>query len=79
MSVEQRQEIFQSRLGEKLGENQIKILMLIGNNPKIAIPEIAKNISLSITAVENNIKKLKEKGIIQRIGPDKGGYWEVLK
>ncbi len=25
-----------------------------------------------------NIKKLKEQGIIRRIGPDKGGYWEVV-
>jgi len=24
-------------------------------------------------------KKLKEKGIIKRIGPAKGGYWEIIK
>jgi len=25
-----------------------------------------------------NIKKLKEGGIIRRVGPDKGGYWEII-
>ena len=24
-----------------------------------------------------NLKKLKQKGILKRIGPDKGGYWEI--
>lgn len=26
---------------------------------------------------QNNITKLKVKGLIERIGPDKGGYWKV--
>ena len=83
MSVEQRQEIFQSRLvdklGEKLVEKQVKILSLIGNNPKISIQEIAEDMEISNTTVDKHVKKLKEMGIIQRIGPAKGGYWEVLK
>ena len=28
--------------------------------------------------IKYNIKVLQEKGIIKRIGPDKGGYWKVL-
>ncbi len=24
------------------------------------------------------MKKLKEMGMLKRVGPDKGGYWEVL-
>jgi len=27
--------------------------------------------------VEKNIKKLKEKGLLKRIGPAKGGHWDV--
>lgn len=81
MSIEQRRMKFQARLGEKLGEglgeNQLKIVLFMGNNPKTSISEMAKNIKISTTAVENNIKKLKDKGIIKRIGPDKGGFWEV--
>jgi hypothetical protein len=25
------------------------------------------------------MKKLQEQGIIRRVGPDKGGYWEVIE
>jgi ATP-dependent DNA helicase RecG len=24
-----------------------------------------------------NVKKLKAKGLLERIGPDKGGYWQI--
>ena len=33
---------------------------------------------LSKKTVEYNMEKLKEKGIINRIGPDKGGHWEIV-
>jgi hypothetical protein len=31
------------------------------------------------TAIENNIKKLREKGIISRVGSDKTGSWKILE
>lgn len=61
----------------RLGENELAIVKEISNNPKITIAELSQKIEISITAIENNITKLKEKGILQRIGPDKGGYWEI--
>ena len=39
---------------------------------------IEKEIGISITAVENIIKKLKEKNLLKHIGPAKGGHWEVM-
>ena len=41
--------------------------------------ELAEKIGLNIIAVENNISKLKEKGLLKRVGLDKGGHWDVLK
>jgi ATP-dependent DNA helicase RecG len=29
--------------------------------------------------VEDNIKILQEKGLVRRVGPDKGGYWELIE
>jgi ATP-dependent DNA helicase RecG len=29
--------------------------------------------------IEMQLRKLKEKDKIERVGPDKGGYWKVLK
>ena len=64
---------------EKLGENQKSILALIQENKNITIPELSEKISINSTATENNIAKLKEKGLLKRVGPDKGGHWEILK
>ncbi|MDO8575397.1 MAG: ATP-binding protein [bacterium] len=86
MSVEQRMKEYNGvgeqvgdKLGDKLGENQEKIIDLMKNNRNITIPELSLKLDISTTAVENNLAKLKEKGLIMRIGPDKGGYWEVIK
>lgn len=36
-------------------------------------------LSLTRRGVEEQIKSLKAKGIIRRVGPDKGGHWDVLE
>lgn len=45
----------------------------------ITIPEIAKMISVRTRTIYNHVQKLKNAGLIRRIGPDKGGHWEVKK
>jgi ATP-dependent DNA helicase RecG len=40
---------------------------------------MSKTLNISNTAVDKNILKLKNLSIIKRIGPDKGGHWEVVK
>jgi len=65
------------RLGEKLGENEQKILEILWNGPNTNIPEMAKILGISITAVENNIRKLRQKQLLERVGPAKGGYWKI--
>jgi len=66
-------------LGEKLGENEIKIIKLMKENKYVTTKELSEYIKISTTAVDNNISKLKKKGVLRRIGPAKGGYWEVIE
>lgn len=66
------------RLGDKLGENQKRILEIVKDNPHITLAQLSKIIGISQTAIENNIQKLKEKGSLQRIGSAKGGHWVVI-
>ena len=54
-----------------------KILDLIKNKPTISAAEIAMKIDMSARGVEKQIRKLREAGIIKRIGADRGGYWEI--
>ena len=67
------------RLGERLGENEMSIIDMIGEDAHVTIEELSQEIGISTTAIENNIKKLKKKGIIERIGPARGGKWKVHK
>lgn len=54
-----------------------KIIQLMKENPNITMEQLADNLELSIKAIEKHIKNLKNEKVISRIGPDKGGLWEV--
>jgi ATP-dependent DNA helicase RecG len=55
------------------------IIGLMLQKPTITIPEIANNLGITTRAIEKQLKQLREKNIIRRIGGAKGGSWEVLK
>ena len=81
MSIEQRMEKYKKGVEkgvEKLKKNQLIIVNLIEKNRSISKEEMVKKGGLSKKTVEYNIKVLKEKGVIKRIGPNKGGFWEVV-
>jgi len=63
---------------EKFPVIGLEILKLIENYPNITIIELSKQLNISDRAVKNNINKLREKGIIARIGSDKTGHWEII-
>jgi len=46
--------------------------------PDITIPEIARRLKRTPRAIEMQINRLKADEIIGRVGPAKGGHWEVL-
>lgn len=64
---------------EKLSANENLIYTLIRNNPYISKIEMMSHGKLTKKTVEYNLEKLKKKGVLKRVGPDKGGYWEVVK
>ena len=64
---------------QKLNDNQIKILEYIKENPKITRNELANKLSISPDGVKYNLKQLVDKEIIERIGTDNGGYWNIRK
>ena len=66
-------------LVEGLVENQIKILELVNENPYISKREMSEEIGISTTAIDKNISTLKNKGLLKRIGPARGGHWKIIK
>ena len=76
---------FGDKFGEKFGEiytslneNQKKIIRIIYDNKNITQKELSLYLEITSRAVEKNISKLKALGILKRVGPDKGGYWEII-
>ena len=70
------------KVGEKVGENlsgnQLKIVQCMLENSHIAIKDMALKVGIAEKNIEQNIKVLKKMGIIKRVGPAKGGKWEVI-
>ena len=54
-----------------------KIVALLSEDGKLSAAALAEKIGISAKAVEKHLANLKADGIIERIGPAKGGYWEV--
>ncbi|MCG2719302.1 MAG: putative DNA binding domain-containing protein [Nanoarchaeota archaeon] len=59
--------------------NQKKIIQEIEKNPKITSEKLAEIVGISARKIRENIKKLKDEGIVKRVGGRKEGYWEITK
>ncbi|MBQ4377453.1 MAG: winged helix-turn-helix transcriptional regulator [Bacteroidales bacterium] len=56
-----------------------KILSQIKLNPSISREELASKCGISSNGIKYHLRKLREQGLIRRVGPDKGGHWEVIE
>ena len=64
--------------GKTRGKTRVKIMEIIGRNPEVTIPEMAKEIGAAAKTIEWHIAKMK--GVeIDREGPANGGHWILLK
>jgi predicted HTH transcriptional regulator len=43
----------------------------------ISIDQLAEKLNVTRRTIIRDIEKLKKAGVIKRVGPDKGGYWEI--
>ena len=62
---------------EKPIKSREKIVALLSEDGKLSAAALAEKIGISAKAVEKHLANLKINGIIERIGPAKGGYWKV--
>ena len=62
---------------EKTPKSREKIVALLSEDGKLSAVALAERIGISAKSVEKHLANLKADGIIERIGPAKGGYWKV--
>jgi len=67
-------------VAENVTENRkTKILEIIKKNNRISTQKMAKELGVSRMTIAREIDYLKQKGILCRIGPAKGGHWEIIE
>ena len=62
-----------------LNDIQNEIVLLITNNNKITQREIANITNVNIRTIKRNFKVLIDNSVIERVGSDKTGYWQIIK
>ena len=61
-----------------LNDTQQKIIKLLLEDNQLSAVKLAEKIGVASRNIENNIKKLKKRGILVRHGSPKNGYWEII-
>ena len=67
-----------STLKSTLKSTQKAIVDIIEINPQVTISQVAEQLKLNMRGIAKHFKNLQAQGIIRRVGPDKGGHWEVV-
>ena len=68
------------KTGEKpRGKTREKMINAVLENPSVTTRELSQILNISAKGVEWQIARLKQEGILKRIGPAKGGHWEIAK
>lgn len=64
----------------KITSVQKAMLDFLIQNPQASRVEIANSLgNITEDGIKYNLKVLQQKGLLKRVGPDKGGYWEIVK
>ncbi len=63
---------------EKWAVNVGKIIEAISTNNKVTIAELEIMLGVGHTTVKKLLHEMQKEHFIRRIGPDKGGHWEVV-
>ena len=61
-----------------INDIQNRIIELITNNKYITQNEIANILNVNVRTIKRNFKVLIENNIVERVGSDKTGYWDVI-
>ena len=66
--------------GQKNSQTTLEqVYILIKNNPSITRKQLVEATGKASSYIQRCINQLKETKRIQRVGPDKGGFWEIIE
>ena len=72
------QELPEEEVAGNVSDRKQQILTLIIENNRIPLNEIAHQLNISKRTILRDLKKMKQEKIIERVGSEKNGYWEIV-
>ena len=66
------------KVTDNLDEKSMKVLRLLIEDPGYTATKLSDKLSLSRKTISLCIKKLRDGGLIERVGSDRKGYWKIL-
>lgn len=75
---EEKIKILMPEYSKKKLAKACEILKMISENPNISIDELRIALDVTDRTIARYISELKDKGIIERKGPDNGGEWKII-
>ncbi len=64
---------------EKSGKKTVDVLWaLLKDNPRFTLADMVEALGITRSTIQKHIVNLKAAGRLRRVGPDKGGHWEVI-
>ena len=64
---------------EKSGKKTVDVLWaLLKDNPRFTLADMVEVLGITRSTIQKHIVNLKAAGRLRRVGPDKGGRWEIL-
>ncbi len=64
--------------GKTIGKTPAAVLRLLAGEPNLSVPQLAARLEKSELTIHRAIRSLRESGRLVRVGPDKGGHWQVI-
>ena len=66
-----------NRVTDEVTDRERQVLQLLIEDPGYTMPQLAERMAVSRKTIAGYLKRLKEKGIIERVGTTKKGHWEI--
>ena len=64
-------------LDRDLDDLDLKIVALIIRNNHATYASLSHDCGCSVPTIQRRLRVLQQKGVLRRVGPDRGGYWGV--
>ena len=74
-----QKKVVRKKTANKSGQKTVdRILELLHVHPVLTQQGLVRELGINRSAIQRHLSNLKNAGKIRRVGPDKGGHWEVL-